>query len=83
MQLHCEMQDINEGNTKEDRQGRGLDKGAQHSKGPSLKTQLKEDSVTTLSDTSKTNNRYGLSLRKLFRLNTATDCFHLTQEDFV
>lgn len=70
MQLHCEMQDINEGSTKEDRQGRGLDKGAQHSRGPSLKTQLKEDSVTTLSDTSKTNNRYGLSLRKLFRLDT-------------
>lgn len=70
MQLQSEKQDINEGNTKEDRQGRGLDKGAQHSKGPSLKTQLKEDSVTTLSDTSKTNIRYGLSLRKLFRRNT-------------
>lgn len=62
MQLHCQMQDKNENNTKEDRQGRGLDKGAQHSKGPRLKPQMKEDSVTNLSDTSKTNNRYELSL---------------------
>lgn len=70
MQLHCQMQDINEGNAKEDRQGRQVDKGAQHSKGPPLKTHLKEHSVTNLSDTSKTNTRYELALCSLLRLKT-------------
>lgn len=65
MQLHCQMQDKNEGNSKEDRQGRGLDRGAQHSKGPRLKTPLKEDSLTNLSNNSKTNKRYELSLCNL------------------
>lgn len=68
MQLHCQMQDINEGNTLEDRQGREVDKGAPHSKGPPLKTQLKEDSVTNLSDTSKTHTRYELALCSLMPL---------------
>lgn len=58
MQLHCQMQDVNEGNTLEDRQGREVDNGAQLSKGPPLKTQLKEESVTNLSDTSKAHARY-------------------------
>lgn len=70
MQLHCQMQDINEGNTLEDRQGREVDKGAQLSNGPPLKTQLKEDLVTNLSDTSKTHTRYEVALCHLIHLNT-------------
>lgn len=56
MQLHCQMQDTSEGNGKEDMQGQGPDTGPQQpSKGPPLKTQLKDDSLTHLSDFSKAN----------------------------
>lgn len=68
MQLHCQMQDKTEGNTKEDRQGREVDKGAQHSTGPPPKTQLKEDLVTNL-----TKSRYELCLCNLFKQHRETE----------
>lgn len=57
MQSQCQTQDENEDDSKEDRPEQGLVKGAPLSRGPLLKTQLKEDSVTNLSDASKTDTR--------------------------
>lgn len=76
MQSHCQIQDENEGNSKEDRQERGLSVGAQLSQGPLLKTHLKEGSVTNLSDTSKTNTRYELvqSVQTGNRVTVFTSC---------